>query len=401
MRIIFAALFVGTVGCLSLNSSAARAAAETVVYSFCSQEGCADGYLPQASLIAIDGMLYGTTAEGAGGANCGSVGCGTVFSLDPGTGAQTVIHSFCRQQNCPDGAGPSAALINLNGKLFGTTVSGGAYKYFGTAFSLNRITGKLKVLHSFGTGADIGSPYASLIKFEGELYGTTGGGGGGTVFAIDPKAREETALFLDIGNSAAALIDVNRTLYGTTYDGGAYGLGSVFALDPGTGKETVVYSFCSQQNCPDGLQPFAGLINSHGTLYGTTASGGASGYGTIFSIDLATGTETVLYSFCGQQGCTDGASPRTSLIDVNGTLYGTTMSGGSNNTGTAFAFDLASGVENVIYSFCGQQNCTDGKYPASSLFYSNGLLYGTTGSGGAGAYCPYAGGCGTVFALKP
>jgi hypothetical protein len=58
----------------------------------------------------------------------------------------------------------------------------------------------------------------------------------------------------------------------------------VFSLDPATGAETVLYEFCSRKNCTDGWGPQAGLVHVKDGLYGTTPSGGADGYGTVFAI---------------------------------------------------------------------------------------------------------------------
>jgi uncharacterized repeat protein (TIGR03803 family) len=159
-----------------------------------------------------------------------------------------------------------------------------------------------KVLWSFGSGTDGTNPHAGLIDVSGTLYGTTAFGGG------------------------------------TGCDG--YGCGTVFSIDPDTGAETPVYSFCSRKDCRDGDYPYAGLIDVRGALYGTTSSGGTStgcdgsGCGTVFSIDPSTGAEAVLYSFFGG---TDGANPNASLIDVKGTLYGTTYNGGAYGYGTVFS----------------------------------------------------------------
>ena len=135
----------------------------------------------------------------------------------------------------------------------------------------------------------------------------------------------------------AGLIDVNGTLYGTTGGGGAScsssgGCGTVFSVTT-SGKETVLYSFAGE---PDGEFPVAGLLNVKGTLYGTTADGGARcsprGCGTVFAITLS-GAETVLHTFRR----IDGEYPAASLIDVNGTLYGTTVYGGADGGGTVFS----------------------------------------------------------------
>jgi len=405
---------------------------ETVLHSFA---GAPDGAAPRANLIDVKGTLFGTT--GAGGAGTRGYG-GTVFALDPGTGAESVAYSFCTKKNsrklfrCEDAQEPWAGLINVEGRLYGTTIYGGVNDA-GAVFRFNPRTGAEKLLYSFcsqGNCEDGESPEAGLIDVNGTLYGTTVQGGGnkcshadtgcGTVFALDPDTGAEKVLYsfcsqegcTDGAIPNAGLIDLGGTLYGTTPDGGAYDGGTVFALDPGTGAETVLYSFCSQQNCTDGEIPVAGLISVNGTLYGTTENGGSGttgtrlcpfGCGTVFAIDPGTGAETVVHSFCSQMKgnrCADGAQPEASLIDVRGALYGTTSQGGGNAgcvktfaCGTVFSIDLNTGTEKVLYSFCRQQNCADGDHPDASLIEVKGTLYGTTLEGGA-----Y--GLGTVFAVR-
>jgi uncharacterized repeat protein (TIGR03803 family) len=146
----------------------------------------------------------------------------------------------------------------------------------------------------------------------------------------------------------------------------------------------------------DGSHPTAGLIDVNGTLYGTTTEGGAYGNGTIFGISTS-GKESVLYSF-GKGS--DGQGPEAALINVNGALYGTTTAGGTYGDGTVFGLRMSTGKEHVLHSF---GEGTDGKNPAGSVVNFNGMLYGTTPLGGSGAHggCDYDNPCGTVFAVKP
>jgi len=168
----------------------------------------------------------------------------------------------------------------------------------------------------------------------------------------------------DGGYPIGDLLNVNGTLYGTTAGQGAHGVGTVFAITV-SGKETVLYSFGT--NSEDGTNPIAGLINVNGTLYGTTENGGSNGYGTVFAITMS-GKETVLYSF--GTSSEDGTSPCAGLIDVNGTLYGTTVAGGvncrsgSSGCGTVFAI-TTSGKETVLHSFGGSG---DGDGPVAERF---------------------------------
>ena len=408
-----------------LPGTAARAASEKVLYSFCSQANCADGEAPTAGLIELKGLLYGTT-YGGGSGSCNAVyytGCGTAFSLDPNSGTETVLYSFCSQFNCPDGSFPSGGLIDVKGTLYGTTTSGGT-DIGGTVFSLDPQSGAETVLHSFCRNCGDGSePLGSLISVKDKLYGTTNYGGesnDGSLFSLDTKSGVETVLYsfcsqvscADGNFPKAGLIDVNGTLYGTTYMGGSgQGIGAVFAFEPKTGVEKVVYSFCSQANCTDGSFPAGSLLDLDGTLYGTTSDGGANQGGTVFSLDPKTGVEKVLYSFCGKQNCADGDDPATGLIYARGKLYGTTNLGGSGvhecganfgyGCGTVFSLDLNSGKEKVLYSLCSDQNCTDGEDPEANLVDVKGTLFGTTFLGGSGKCATYGTiGCGAVFSLE-
>ncbi|HLY01409.1 MAG TPA: choice-of-anchor tandem repeat GloVer-containing protein [Candidatus Cybelea sp.] len=156
----------------------------------------------------------------------------------------------------------------------------------------------------------------------------------------------------------------------------------------------LLYSFRSPKLGPgDGAYPDSGLTNVNGTLYGTTNVGGATGIATVFSITTS-GAETLLYSFKGgYKG--DGYWPEGNLINVDGTLYGTTVQGGANVSGTVFSIST-SGNETLPYSFKG--GSLDGEYPQSALINVKGTLYGTTEKGG-GSGCVDGEGCGTVFSI--
>jgi len=130
----------------------------------------------------------------------------------------------------------------------------------------------------------------------------------------------------EIEHLEANILFPPANLFGTTFGGGV-GFGTVFEVTP-TGVEKVLYSFTGGA---DGKGPHAALVlDTLGNLYGTTITGGAYDYGTVFEI-TATGTEKVLYSFTGGA---DGALPDAALVmDGNGSLYGTTFGGGASGFG--------------------------------------------------------------------
>jgi uncharacterized repeat protein (TIGR03803 family) len=180
----------------------------------------------------------------------------------------------------------------------------------------------------------------------------------------------------------AGLIDVKGTLYGTTEIGGTHNEGTVFSVST-SGKEKVLHSFGASSD--DGRYPEAGLIDVKGTLYGTTYYGGTQGDGTAFSITTA-GTEKVSHSFGSGA---DGANPEAGLIDVKDMLYGTTYKGGAHGHGTVFSVKTT-GTEKVLHSF---GSGSDGANPEAGLIDVNSMLYGTTYYGGYDGY-------GTVFRVS-
>jgi uncharacterized repeat protein (TIGR03803 family) len=400
---------LGAPGALSQTSALATRTDRThykVVYSFGTSP---DGSYPTASLIDVGGTLYGTTA-GGGSNSCPYLpyspynGCGTVFSITT-SGTEKVLYRFGA---VPDGSVPRASLLDVGGTLYGTTAYGGPYTcgYQGQPFSCGTVFsittgGTEKVLHSFGSGYDGRYPVAALIKVKGTLYGTTSGGGAnycfytsnilcGTVFSITTGGTEQVLYSFSYrrhpNTPSDSLIDVGGTLYGTTRYGGR--VGTAFSITLG-GSLKKLHSFGSGT---DGRDPHAALIDVDGTLYGTTENGGANnscdgGCGTVFSI-TPSGTEKVLHSFSGGS---DGYFPAAGLIEVNGTLYGTTEYGGTYGGGTIFSI-TTSGRKQVLHNFCACSS--DGRLPLASLTDVNGTLYGTTYQGGA--YND-----GTVFALKP
>jgi len=367
----------GIVGPADVNSvRIACSPVATVLYAFAG----GDGANPYAGLIqGSDGNFYGTTY--GGGAN----GDGSVFKLTP-NGSETLLYSFAG--GTADGANPYGGLLQgSDGTLYGTTVNGGANGY-GTVFALTP-GGTETLLYSFGASATDGqSPQAALILgSDGNFYGTTLNGGingDGTVFQLTPTGTE-TVLYSFAGGTAdganpyAGLLQASDgNFYGTTANGGANGFGTVFKVTSG-GTESLLYSFVGGNG--DGAFPYASLIQgSDGNFYGTTIRGGAAGNGGVFQL-TSSGSETMLYFADG--------TPSAGLIQASdGNLYGTTVNGGISGFGSIFELTL-SGTETLLYSFAGGTD--DGAYPYAGLVQgTDGSLYGTSHDGGAN-------GDGTVF----
>jgi uncharacterized repeat protein (TIGR03803 family) len=252
-----------------------------------------------------------------------------------------------------------------------------------------------EVLFDLKGGADGSGPTGLIGDPEGDLYGTTYGGGiislpccpegCGVVFRLDKTG--ETVLYRFTGGTdgtapGSLIRDPAGNLYGITYWGGAFSgelyndnSGTVFKVDT-TGKKTVLHNFGGTPG--DGTAPTGLIRDAAGNLYGVTEFGG-TGWGVVFKLDR-TGVETVLHAFAGYP--TDGGDPVGLLRDSAGNFYGVTAVGGtpSGNAGVVYKLD-PTGHETILYGFTGG---SDGGSPSGSLVLDPaGNLYGATIFGGA------------------
>ena len=259
-----------------------------------------ESYYPMAGLLLVGSTLYGTTYG-----NTPANDLGSIFSISTNGSEYAILHTFVGS----DGAQPQARLLCVSNILYGTTYSGGATSD-GTIFSISTDGSSYQTLYSFGgVSTDGQNPEAGLLYSGGMLHGTTyagGSNGGGTVFSFQLGGTQDVILhnFTDSpdgANPEAGLLLVSNTLYGTTYLGGSDGNGTVFSIGVDGNGYAVVHSFSSF----DGMNPQADLIIQGNALHGTTVSGGAFGFGTVFGIDTD-GNFNDIYDFIGSP---DGQNP--------------------------------------------------------------------------------------------
>lgn len=408
----------------------AAAKLKTIYALPCGGGDCPEGAGPYYTFIVdAAGNLYGTTLFGAAHAN------GGVFEMVKSAHGYKYerLYDFCAMENCTDGGQASSSLImDVNGNLYGTTISGGA-NGDGNIYKLTPSKGhkpwKIATLydfcsescasHAFPAGglAYKGQQAGALYDGSSPLFGAIWGGGAadqGAIYRLDFSGRkkkpQESIVYsfcsqadcADGSNpSGTPLIDALGNLYGSTSNGGSE-LGVVYELTAvnGTFSETVLGEFCASGfACVQ--QPQGRLsMDSQGNLYGASMFGSGQDEGAIFKVvpNGANSTGTVLYTFCPDLGtCANGGSPNGDLaIAADGTIYGTTSQGGKGHWGTVFS--LSSGVEKPLYSFCIESvnTCTDGYLPlAGVIFDGSGNILGATGGGLGG---PAHGG--TIFMIK-
>lgn len=348
-----------------------------------------------------------------------------------GMAGQARAQTFSNRYNFPDvvydstvgfytnsaGAYPDDRFVLAGTSLYGTASSGGNFGQ-GTIFKVNTDGTGFTVVHQFTartfdsslgiyTNSDGVFPYAGLILSNNTLYGTAIGGGSsqnGTVFRVNTDGTGFTNLHSftathannlgfytnsDGANPYAGLILSGSTLYGTTANGGSSANGAVFAVNTdGTGF-TNLHSLAATLppgfTNSEGANPYSGLILSGGTLYGTAAYGGSLTNGTVFAMSTNGTGFTTLHTFTN---ATDGGWPLAGLILLDNALYGTTSIGGSSSQGTVFKVNTNGTGFSNLHNF----TAGDGTHPQSDLIAAGNTLYGMALGGSAGG--------GTVFAVN-
>ena len=381
---LITALALLALATLGSQLSTARAQSFQPIYSFTNGPA-----YPQTGLVqGPDGNFYGTT--GVGGNNVD----GTVFKVAT-NGTLTVLHYF----NGNDGGIPSAGLtLGTDGRLYGTT--SGGINNAGTVFQITT-NGTLTTLYSFSALSYNTYPYTNsdgarppegslTLGSDGKVYGTTvsgGANGQGTVFqmttngtlttlhSITPTAYDGNAAYTNYDGSgfSGLALGSDGNLYGTASQGGANGNGTVFQVTT-NGIFTTLHSFTSDYNGPnitptnpDGANPNAGLtLGSDGNLYGTTSWGGTNNAGTVFQIATNGGFPGEFIALASFDGTvfSSGGSATGLASGPDGNLYGTTKYGGSSYAGTVFKV-TTSGVLTLLYSFTALVGNTnwDGNHP--------------------------------------
>ncbi len=294
---------------------------------------------------------------------------GLSLSALPGAAPASSLSPFYAFQGLQDGAQPAANLLEYNGRLYGTAANGGNWAS-GTVFSIDPATNAETTLSAFQGGADGSQPRCGLIAVGNLLYGTTaraGRQGAGTLFAIDPATGKRTVAYsftggLDGAAPQGGLVDVGGSLYGVTA-GDSGSASTLFRFNPSSGVESPAYTF------PAGTHALGPLLATGTTLYGTAND-------TVFSFDTATSTYTTLHSFAA----TGPHTPSGGLALVSGLLYGTLSATGQAPGGGLYSTNPSTGATTLLFTFTGNQT---GLSPMAGLISIGNLLYGTVSMGGS------------------
>jgi uncharacterized repeat protein (TIGR03803 family) len=307
---------------------------------------------------ASNGLLYGTTPQG------GTADNGTIFSFDPATGAQRMISGFPTGglQGSSVGRVPECSLLQVGDSLlFATTEGGGSFSY-GTILRYNLFTDSLEYLYNFNDNN--GGPDGSLLlASNGLLYGLAISG---NIYSYDINSGSciNVSDFLGQSWPEGDLVETSEgALYGLSIFGGNFNQGFIFKYDINTNTGRAIHSFDTTFGCYgfNGWMVPGLLLVSDTILYGVTPSGGLNQSGVLFSYSIPTGQYRALHNFGSGN---DGSFPVAPLIKArDGLLYGTAQAGGAGGFGTLYSFDATTFTETVLHSF----DSLDGFGPAGKL----------------------------------
>ena len=353
----------------------------TRVAGFTGNTGAVPGYGRFTSeRFTADGLgnLYGTSGQGGAG------GFGTIFKIAPG-GTVTHIASFTGTTGALPGAAPQLndyPTLGRDGFIYGTTESGGT----GNNGTIYRVSpGGVATNYALFTGSS-GSlpgshPRAPLTQAgDGNLYGTTRDGNvAGLVFRLVPGGAV-TPIGSNVGPGGPLqgnpletplTLGINGDLYGIAQNIGGAGNGAMFRISPTTGVNHVT-SFADANGSGSRATLTAA---SDGRLYGTARTGGNFGFGLVYRISTDVGRIEPVGNFTSASGALPGNQPFNRLVADNaGTLYGSTLTGGSNSRGTVFRVVPGSSPEYLAQFFTGTLH---GVTPLGEMFRaSDGFLYG-------------------------
>jgi uncharacterized repeat protein (TIGR03803 family) len=321
----------GTLGGATGNGAAFKITPSgklTVLYSFCSQQGCSDGQIPFGGLtLGTDGSFYGTTENGGGSADAG-----IVYKMTR-SGTLTVLHVI---NGASDGGSPQGPPVEgLDGNFYGTTSSGGSGGGCGTIYKITP-SGTYSILYRFVNAAtDACSPHSPLVLgTDGNFYGTASYGAYDT-FMITPSGKYKplTPNTELVGMDGPLIQGTNAFFYG------ADSANQIFKMSA-NGNATILYTL---NGTTDGNTPRSGVVQaSDSKFYGTTQSGGtnqncSSNLGTCGVLFKITphGSYSVLHDFEDP----DGYELDAIMQHTSGIIYGQATFGGTANGGTFWSWN--------------------------------------------------------------
>ena len=331
----------------------------TELYNFdCVKVGCNPN---QPGLLAQgqDGGLYSTMPTQISGdgtvIGCSLAGlCNTIFQFTDVTSSPT-----------------SGLSLGFDGNYYGTAETGGAGRT-GTVFKVSG--GAMTVLHTFTDGTDGAYPWAPPVQApDGNIYGVTyNGSNPGKAYKITSSDVFSVLATLPSETQAPLIVGIDGKLYGTTPYGGDFNRGTVFQMTT-KGIVKIIHSFGA-----DGLVPIGPVMQaSDGKLYGTTSGGGSFGQGIVYQVTTG-GTYKVLHSF---QTATEGTGSTTGLVQGSDKfLYGVIAGGGVNALGSLYKVNTTGTTFAVLHSF---DKLTGGTPFSTPTLHTNGTIYGVTHTGGS------------------
>lgn len=323
-----------------------------------------------ALYLHSNGNFYGTTPGG------GAFGFGTLFEMSKSGRFGHLSFTDLNAGSVPVGRHPgsvptSTPVLSSDGWLWGTTSAGGVNSTYGTIFRIRPETGEFQTMHNFASGFEGNSPICGLVSDgQGYLWGVTRYTNNGTsTHGILYRIHELTGVFerkLTFASTVAPkgrvpqgalYYDGAGNLWGSTSAGSSTGYGNLFKYTIATSTFTIVSEFSDRvvsAGAIKGSGAASALVpDGNGFLWGVTPYGGDStGNGTVFKVEMATGTATSVIEFSNNGTSNKGSTPVGPLVnDGAGNLWGVASAGATSGEGTVFRIAAATGVLTTVLQF--------------------------------------------------
>jgi hypothetical protein len=328
---------------------------------------------------------------------------GALFSVNPTTGARTLLSDFGNAAQGPLGVSPNRAALGAAGTILVIDISAGTNRA-GALFRVNSSTGARTVLSDFGNAAQgplgeapfgvaLGAAGTILVIDEG-----AGTNGKGALFSVNATTGART-LLSDFGSSAqgplgedpdsvapgaAGTILVSDTNAGTTNKG------ALFSVNPTTGARTLLSDFGNAAQGPLGQDPGGVALRplSPGDVAVIDPEAGTNFQGALFGLNPATGARNLLSDFGNTAQGPLGINPLGLILDLGSTLLVIDPNAGTNGGGALFRVNSSTGARTLLSDFGNADQGILGVDPSDVVRDGTGgpvVIDESAGTGGRGA----------------
>jgi DNA-binding beta-propeller fold protein YncE len=332
-----------------------------------------------AGVLATGASPHGLAHAGGDGAlvvdaDAGLNLSGTLFWVDAGDGARTILTDFGDANLGPTGRDPVGVVADAAGLVLVVDRTGGP-KGMGTLVRVDPMTGRRSLISDFsdrGQGPTGARPSGLAMEVAGTVLVVDPSAGRelhGALFRVHP-AKGNRKMLSDFGDPrqgptgddpVALALEASGAIL--VVDPSLGGAGALFRVDPATGARSIVSDFGDPAQGPTGKAPSGVAVERSGTILVVDPSGGPQLRGALFRVDPLTGARVVLSDFGDAVQGVTGVSPAQLAIEASGAVLVTDP--GLGDGGALFRVDPVTGARTLLGDFSSTGSGPLGEFPAA------------------------------------